>query len=374
MREWCINTAAVDPLDQLGPGQQRGRQAVPLESDDATRWRRAITLSPGVGEAYTPTVIGPDGTVYAINWAILNAVGQSALSINDVLVTERNRGTHAATFTVTLSPASTQTVSVSWATSNGTAVAGTDYTAAAGILSFAPGATSRTLSVAVTGDKTSEANETFSVSLSNATGATLTDAIGQATIVDDDPLPSLSIQDKSRKEGNSGTRTLLFTVKLSAASGQPVSVPYATANGTARVAAQRLRGRQRRAHLPYRDNQPDDSDHRDLGHRQGEQRDVLRPPREAVEGDHRAQARPGDHQQRRSLSRRPLLTVPARQPPCRECARSPGTAAGSTRGRLRRSAESTIGTSSSGERLPSPAAVAQLLDECNKLLAAVLSG
>ena len=238
VREWCINSAAVDPAT--------GSILVNSEDGKLYRWNlttqtlsESVTLSAGMGEAYTPTVIGPDGTVYAINEAMLNAVGQmqSALSINDVLVTERNRGTHAATFTVTLSPASTQPVSVSWATSNGTAVAGTDYTAAAGTLSFAPGATSRTLSVAVTGDKTSEANETFSVSLSHATGATLTDAIGQATIVDDDPLPSLSIQDKSRKEGNSGTRTLLFTVKLSAASGQPVSVAYATADGTASVAA-----------------------------------------------------------------------------------------------------------------------------------------
>jgi hypothetical protein len=239
VREWCINSAAVDPAT--------GSILVNSEDGKLYRWNlttqtlsESVTLSAGVGEAYTPTVIGPDGTVYAINAAMLNAVGQmqqSALSINDVLVTEGDSGTHAATFTVTLSPASTQTVSVSWATGNGTAVAGSDYTAAAGTLSFPPGATSRTLSVAVTGDKTSEANETFSVSLSNATGATLTDAIGQATIVDDDPFPSLSIQDKSGKEGNSGTTTLLFTVKLSAASGQPVSVAYATADGTAMAAS-----------------------------------------------------------------------------------------------------------------------------------------
>ena len=239
VREWCINSAAVDPAT--------GSILVNSEDGKLYRWNlttqtlsESVTLSAGVGEAYTPTVIGPDGTVYAINEAMLNAVGQTqqfALSINDVLVTEGDSGTHAATFTVTLSPASTQTVSVSWASSNATAVAGADYTAAAGTLSFPPGATSRTLSVAVKGDKTSEANETFSVNLSNATGATLTDAIGQATIVDDDPFPSLSIQDKSSKEGNSGTTTLLFTVKLSAASGQPVSVAYATADGTASVAA-----------------------------------------------------------------------------------------------------------------------------------------
>jgi len=74
VREWCINTAVVDPLTK----------SVMANSEDGKLYRwdlatntlsQAITLSPGVGEAYTPTVIGPDGTVYAINWAILNAVG-----------------------------------------------------------------------------------------------------------------------------------------------------------------------------------------------------------------------------------------------------------------------------------------------------------
>jgi hypothetical protein len=74
VREWCINTAAVDPLTK----------SVMANSEDGKLYRwdlttnsfsQSITLSPGIGEAYTPTVIGPDGTVYAINAAILNAVG-----------------------------------------------------------------------------------------------------------------------------------------------------------------------------------------------------------------------------------------------------------------------------------------------------------
>lgn len=74
VREWCINAAAVDPFTK----------AVVANSEDGKVYRwdlttntlsQAVTLSPGVGEAYTSTVIGPDGTVYATNWAILNAVG-----------------------------------------------------------------------------------------------------------------------------------------------------------------------------------------------------------------------------------------------------------------------------------------------------------
>src|SRR5262249_14217294 len=74
VREWCINTAAVDP----------STKSVLVNSEDGKLYRwdlttntlsQTITLSAGVGEAYTPTIIGPDGTVYAINFAVLNAVG-----------------------------------------------------------------------------------------------------------------------------------------------------------------------------------------------------------------------------------------------------------------------------------------------------------
>jgi len=74
VREWCINDAAVDPITR----------SILANSEDGKLYRwdlttntlaPGISLSPGIGEAYTPTVIGPDGTVYAINWAILNAVG-----------------------------------------------------------------------------------------------------------------------------------------------------------------------------------------------------------------------------------------------------------------------------------------------------------
>lgn len=77
VKEWCINAAAVDPFTG----------AVMANSEDGKVYRwdlatntlsQAVTLSPGVGEAYTSTVIGPDGTVYATNWAILNAVGATA--------------------------------------------------------------------------------------------------------------------------------------------------------------------------------------------------------------------------------------------------------------------------------------------------------
>src|SRR5205823_13377684 len=78
--------------------------------------------------------------------------GQPSLSIDNVSTTEGNSGQHNATFTVTLSPASGQTVTVSYATANGTATAGTDYQATSGSLSFPAGTTTRTIDVPVNGD------------------------------------------------------------------------------------------------------------------------------------------------------------------------------------------------------------------------------
>jgi hypothetical protein len=158
-----------------------------------------------------------------------------SLSIGDVSVTEGNSGTSTATFTVSVSPASSQTVTVDYATANGTATAASDYVATSGTLTFPPGTTSSSIAVTINGDTTVEPNETFFVNLSNPTNATLVDAQGAGTIVNDDAaaLPTLSINDVTATEGNSGTSAATFTVSLSAASAQSVTVNYATANGTA---------------------------------------------------------------------------------------------------------------------------------------------
>ncbi|MGD9720144.1 MAG: FG-GAP-like repeat-containing protein [Pirellulales bacterium] len=155
-----------------------------------------------------------------------------SMSISDAVVTEGHTGTAAAIFTVTLSAAAAGPVAVTYATANGIAVANGDYQATTGSLSFAPGETSKTLTIQVNGDTLAEADETFLVNLSNASGATIADVQGVGTILDDDPR--VSISDVSRNEGNSGTTKFVFTVSLSATSNVPVTVDYATANGTAK--------------------------------------------------------------------------------------------------------------------------------------------
>jgi len=155
------------------------------------------------------------------------------LSIDDVTVTEGTGGTRNAVFTVSLSQASGKTVTVSYATANGTATAGSDYTSKSGTLTFAPGQATRTISVSVKSDSTDEPDETFLVNLSTPTNATILDGQGVGTIVDDDGPPSLRISDVTVTEGNSGTANATFTVTLSQASGYTVTVDYATGDGTA---------------------------------------------------------------------------------------------------------------------------------------------
>jgi hypothetical protein len=96
-----------------------------------------------------------------------------------------NEAAGTANFTVALSAASGQAVSVAYATSNGTATAGSDYTAASGTLNFAAGVTTQTIVVPIANDALFEASESFSVTLSAPTNATIATATGTGTILDD---------------------------------------------------------------------------------------------------------------------------------------------------------------------------------------------
>jgi probable HAF family extracellular repeat protein len=108
------------------------------------------------------------------------------IRINDVSKLEGRSGTTSFSFTVQLSAAATSAVSVNFATANGTAVAGSDYIATSGTLVFNAGQTSRLVTVNVRGDRTREADETFTVNLSGATGATVADGSGAGVIRNDD--------------------------------------------------------------------------------------------------------------------------------------------------------------------------------------------
>jgi hypothetical protein len=165
---------------------------------------------------------------------IINDDPRPTVGVNSRIVTEGNGGTTTMTFTVSLSRPSYQTVTVDFATVDGTAAAGSDYAATAGTVTFAPGQTSRTVDVLVSGDTLHEANEQFSLLLSNPTNAVFgTTAGGTGTITNDDAAPTAAVDSPAVAEGDSGTTDLTFTVSLSNPSGTALTVNYSTANVTA---------------------------------------------------------------------------------------------------------------------------------------------
>ena len=159
-------------LQGVGLSRLSMNNIVASDSTTVTKWQNIIATAQG---SATPTV-----------------------SIANAAVAEGNSGSTNAGFTVSLSQASTSPVTVKYATANGTATAGSDYTANSGTLTFAAGVTSQTLNVAVTGDTTVEPTETFTVTLSTPSGATLGTATATGTITNDDTTSTLPIASQGK--------------------------------------------------------------------------------------------------------------------------------------------------------------------------------
>jgi chitinase len=171
-----------------------------------------------------------------------------SLTISGGSLPETDAGQTGGAFTVRLSAASSQTVTVNYATANGTATggaacaSGVDYIPATGTLSFAPGTTIHSVPVTICGDRDFEPDETLSMTLSSPSNASIGTATATLTVANDDVQPraqagTLSIADASVAEGNAGASNLSFTVTLAPASSGTVTVQYATANGTATAGA-----------------------------------------------------------------------------------------------------------------------------------------
>jgi hypothetical protein len=157
--------------------------------------------------------------------------GPPSLVVTDVAGVEAS-GTLA--FSVMLTNANGAPVSVDYATADGTASAGSDYTSTSGTLTFSPGQTSKLVPVTIVDDALAEDDETFALGLSNATGGiAIADPSGTGMIQNDDPDPTVSVADASVLEGDLGSTTLTFPVTLSGPSGHEIDVDYATSDGTA---------------------------------------------------------------------------------------------------------------------------------------------
>lgn len=202
-----------------------------VEDDEtlAVRLRDPVHATIGDGEAIG-TIVDDDVRIPAV-------------SVGDASGTEGRSGESASmTFPVTLSMPAPATVAVDYsvvahtASSGGSGMAGgNDFTAGDGTVRFAAGSSAATITVPVHGDDVDEDDvETFRVVLRPSEGSTIADGEGIGSIADDDPTPSVSIDDVLGNEPTSGTNTFTFLVALSSPSGRPISVAYGTADGTAR--------------------------------------------------------------------------------------------------------------------------------------------
>jgi hypothetical protein len=204
-------------------GETSKTVSVTTTADSNLEANETFTLTLSGGGNYTSA-----GSTLTANGTITNDDSNPTISIADASATEGS----AITFTVTLSALSNQTITVDYATSNGTATTGdSDYSSTTGTLTFAAGDSSKTITVNTTADTKFEVNETLSVTLSGGSnytsaGSTLT---ATGTINNDDSAPTISIAAASATEGSN----VDFTVTLSAASSQTVTVNYALTDGTA---------------------------------------------------------------------------------------------------------------------------------------------
>jgi len=184
---------------------------------------------PDLAVAGTPTT-SPNLTV------LLNTfVVRPCLSVNDVSVTEGDSGTTVASLAVNLSAASAETVKVNYFLRDNTAENGIDYQSVSGRLTFAPGVTTQTVNVPVIDDSLDEFDENFHFILSNPAHAVIGMSQATGTILDNDPEPSIIINDMSATEAsvNGNFPSVPFTATLSAPSAKPVSFKYTVSGGTA---------------------------------------------------------------------------------------------------------------------------------------------
>ncbi|MBU0679582.1 MAG: lamin tail domain-containing protein [Verrucomicrobia bacterium] len=187
-------------------------------------------------ETFFLNLSSPTGLVVGDSLAtgtIINDDGTSSVSIADASLPEGDAGTADMTFTSTLSVANENDVSINYATSDGSASSGTDYTGVSSSLVFTAGATSETFFISIIGDELATTNESFTIDLSSPTNALIDDGQATGTIINDDGTSSVSIADNAMLEGDSGTANLSFALEILPAAEDSASVTYSTADNTA---------------------------------------------------------------------------------------------------------------------------------------------
>ncbi len=231
-------TAITNGSVTFGAGVTQQTISVPILGDQRFEGDQAFKLNLSVDNTgitdsnqasiATPTVVG----------TILDNDPLPRFSVTGGSVVEGAAGAEIV-FTVNLAGGSDSAVTVNFATQPGTATAGADYTAVSTLLTFAPGETSKTVSVPVLDDATVEGNETFTGVLSNAVGATIVTSSAAGTVSDDDIVVSLVAGDFASEvaEGIGAVRRMTVNLSQAPIAGNPVTVTFVVAAGSATAGA-----------------------------------------------------------------------------------------------------------------------------------------
>jgi hypothetical protein len=187
-------------------------------------------------ETFFVKLSNPTNAALGRNQAVGKVINDDVgVSISDVTVTESDAGTTNAVFTISAAGLVNHSISVSYTTLDVTAFAASDYQPRAGAVTFAPGGGTINVTVPIIGDKLNELTENFQVLLVSPNGARIAKGVGIGTILDNEPTPSLYVNDVQVATTQVDPPSAVFTVALNAASGQEVKVNYFTANGTAQA-------------------------------------------------------------------------------------------------------------------------------------------
>jgi hypothetical protein len=230
----------------FAPGQSTATITVPVVDDSKDENDETFSVSLDTAGAVNVTV--PANT--SATAIIQDNDAPPTVSISGpASVSEGNNGTTQVLYTISLSGQSSFEIKVPYSIGDGTGDTAAklndgDFSAQSGTVTFAPDTTVTTTVVTVTinGDKKFEAAENFRVTLGTPTNASVgANGTATTTINNDDDPPRVTISDVSKDEGDNGPTTFTFTVSLvdaqgqSSASGLPVVVTYATADGTAKI-------------------------------------------------------------------------------------------------------------------------------------------
>jgi hypothetical protein len=164
----------------------------------------------------------------------INIVGDGGSAL--VYVLEGDGGSRFIAVAVKLTNPSALATTIQYASSNGTATTGDgDYQAVSGTLQFAPGETSKAILVRIAGDAKFEGDESFTIHLFNESGGDLGQSTVTVVIGNDEVTPTIAVSDVTIQEGNSGKKSMVFTVTLTGSTDAPITVQYATQDVTAKA-------------------------------------------------------------------------------------------------------------------------------------------